>query len=68
MSLEKRLKFESDTYNGCGDVLLMFINLNDVFIVNINGANNRCIIDRICKSDALNILKNFDLTEKTRVL
>ena len=68
LSLEKELKFESYVCNGCHGILLMFINFHDVFILNKNGANYRCIIDRICKSYAVNILKNSDLTEKTRVL
>ena len=68
LSLEKGLKFESYVCNGCHDILQIFINFNDVFTLHINGANYRCIIDRICKTYAVNILQNSDLTEKTRAL
>ena len=36
----------------------------DVVILNINGADYRCIINGNCKSDALNLLRNDNLTNK----
>ena len=35
-------------------------------ILNIYGIDHRCIIKRISKSDALNSLKNADLSEKKK--
>ena len=40
----------------------MPINLNDITILSINGADYHCIIDGISKSDAINLIKNADLT------
>ena len=37
---------------------MMPINLNDITILSINGADYRYIINGIRKSDALNLLKN----------
>ena len=44
----------------------MSINLNDIAILRLNGADYRCIIEGISKSDAVNLLKNADLTKKGR--
>ena len=49
--------FQQFVCNGCHGVLMMSINLNDIAISNINGADYRCIINGVSKSDALNLLK-----------
>ena len=51
--------------NGCHDLLMMFTNLNDIAILNISGADYHCNINEISKSDAVNLLQNADLTEKS---
>ena len=51
--------FQRYICNGCHDVLMMSINLNDIAILNLNGADYRCIIDGISKSDAINVLKKM---------
>ena len=43
---------------------MMSINLNDIAILNISAADYRCIINGISKRDALNLLKNANLTKK----
>ena len=40
------------------------MNLSDVAILNIKGSDYRCIISRISKSEAINLMQNADLTEK----
>ena len=47
-------------------VLMMFMNLSDIAFLNINGADYRCIIKGISKSEAINLLHNYDLTEKVK--
>ena len=37
-------------------------------ILNIYGIDHRCIIKRISKSDALNSLKNADLSETKKII
>ena len=46
----------------------MSTNLVDIAILNINGANHRCIISGISKSKAVDLLQNADLDEKTGTL
>ena len=42
---------------------MMSINLNNIAILNINGADFCCIIIGISISDALNLLKKVDLAK-----
>ena len=42
--------------------------LNDIAISNIKGADYCCIISGISKIDATNLMRNIDLTEKSRTL
>ena len=41
------------------------MNLSDIAISNINGADYRCIINEISKNEAINLLKYVDLAEKS---
>ena len=43
---------------------LMSINLVDIAILNINGADYCCIINRINKSEDIKLMQNIDLAEK----
>ena len=43
---------------------MIFINLNDIAISNIYGADYRCLITGISKSGAIDLFKNVDLSEK----
>ena len=45
---------------------MMFMNLSDISILNINNADYCCIISRISKSEAINLMRNTDLTKKSR--
>ena len=60
----KGFKFQPDVCNGCQDVFVISINLNDITILNINWADYRCIINRISRSDVVNVLQNAVLTKK----
>ena len=66
--LDKGFKFQRYVYNGCHDVLMMSIELNDIALLDINGADYHCTINEISKIDAVNSLKNVDLTEKKAIL
>ena len=48
------------------DVLMMFINLNDIAILNIRGVDYRCIINGVSKSEPTNLLQNTDLSKKVQ--
>ena len=44
------------------------MSMNDVAILNINGADYHCIISRINNSEAINLMKNVDLIDRSRIL
>ena len=47
---------------------MISINLSDIAILNIHGADHLCIVRRISKSEAINLMKNVDLTEESGTL
>ena len=66
--LNKRVKFQPDVCNGCHDLLMMPINLNDIANINIKCADYHFINTGISKSEAINLMQNIDLTERSRTL
>ena len=66
--LDKGFKFQPDVCNGCHDVLVMSMKLSNITILNINGVDYQCIIKGIGKSEAINLLRNADLAEKSGTL
>ena len=66
--LNKGFKFQANVCNGCRDLLMMSMNLSDIAILNIKGADYCYIISRINKSEAINLMQNIDLTEKNGIL
>ena len=57
----KEFKFYPDVFNVCHDVLIIPMNLSYPVSLYFNGANFCYIISKI---EVINLLKNFDLTEK----
>ena len=47
---------------------MMSINLSDIAILNIKDCDYRCIISLISKNEAIKLLQNGDLAEKSRIL
>ena len=66
--LNYSFKFQPNVCNRCHDLLMMSINLSDIAILNIKGSDYRCIISLISKNEAINLMQNADLNEKTRTL
>ena len=62
--LNKRLKFQPNVCNKCHDLLIMSMNLIDIAILNIKGADYCCIISGIIKCEVINLIQDIDLTEK----
>ena len=54
--------------NRCHDLLMMSMTLSDIYILNIKNADYCCIINGISKSEAIKLLQNIDLTEKSGTL
>ena len=47
---------------------MMFINLSNIAILNIKGSDYRCIISLIRRNEAITLIQNADLTEKSGTL
>ena len=41
-----------------------FYDISDIVILNIKDADYRCIINRITKNEAINLIQNIDLIKK----
>ena len=62
--LNKGFKFQQNICYRCHDLLMMSMNLHNIAILNIKGADYRCIISGISKPEAINLMQNADLTKK----
>ena len=63
-----RFRFQQNACNRCHDLLIMSMNLSVISILNIKGSNYCCIIGLISKNEAINPMKNANLTEKNETL
>ena len=66
--LNKAFKFQSYVCNGWHGLLIMSMSLSGIAILSIKGSDNLCIISGISKSEAINLMQNIDLTEKSGTL
>ena len=66
--LNKGFMFQSYVCNKCHDLLMMSINLRDNAILNIKGSDYRCVISRISKGEAINVMQIIDLAGKSGTL
>ena len=44
------------------------MNLNDIAILNMSGVDYGCVINRISKSEAINLIRNIDLSKRSGTL
>ena len=61
-------KFQPNVCNRCHGLLMMSINLSNIAILKIKGSGYCCIISLISKNEAIKLMQNTDLTEKSRAL
>ena len=66
--LNYSFKFQPNVCNRCHNLLTMSINLCDIAILNIKGFDYCCIISLISKNEAINLMQNGDLIEKSGTL
>ena len=66
--LNYSFKFQPNVCNRCHDLLMMSVNLSDIAILNIKGSVYCYIISLINKNEAISLLENADLTEKSGTL
>ena len=63
--LNYSLKFQPNVCNRCHDLLMMSVKLSEIAILKIKSSDYRCIISLISKNEAIKLLQNADLTEKS---
>ena len=61
--LDKWFKFHLDVCMSCHTVLIMSMKLSDIALL-----DNRYVISGISKSEAINLMQDIDLTEKSETL
>ena len=66
--LDTGFKFQPDVCSTCHDLLMMSMNLSDIAILSIKGADYCCIISGISINEAVNLLQKADLKEKSGTL
>ena len=66
--LSNGFKFQTNFCNRCHNLLVMSITLSDIAILNIISCDCLCIISGVRISDAINLIKDIFLTEKSRTL
>ena len=60
--------FQPNVCNSCHDLLLMPVNFSDVALLNNKGSGYCCIFKLISRNEAINLMQNADLTEKSGTL
>ena len=66
--LNYSFKFQQNVCNRCHDLLMMSVSLSDITILNIKDSDCHCIISLISKNEAISLMQNADLTEKSETL
>ena len=66
--LNNSFKFQPNVCNKYQDLLMLSVNLSDSAILNIRVSNYHCFISFISKNEAIDLLQNADLTEKSGTL
>ena len=54
--LDKGFKFQPDGCNGCHDILMISMTLSNIAVLNIHSFDYRFIMNRISKSEVVNLL------------
>ena len=65
-SLNIGFKFQPNVCNRCHDLLMMSMNLSNIYILSIKGADYRGIISGISKTETIDLIQNIDLSGKKR--
>ena len=52
-----RFKYKDSVWNDCHDLSMQYVNISDIAIIIVKGANYLCIIHGISKSEANNFLE-----------
>ena len=52
-------KFQDYVCNGCHDLIMLRVNINDIAIITIKNDDYRCIIHNISKSETISLFKKI---------
>ena len=66
--LDKQFNLQPHVCNGSNDLLMMYMNLNNIAIFNNKDSDYCCIISGISNGEAINSMQNIDMIEKSRTL
>ena len=66
--LDKKIKYEPYLCNGCHDLMQKAMNFIDVAVTCVKGSDYRIHFWYLSKNDAINIMKNSNLNEKSGLL
>ena len=62
--LDKGFTFQTNVSNGCHDLLMMSMNLNNIANLTIHGGDYCSIISRISKNEVVSLFQKAELNEK----
>ena len=57
-------KFQDSVCNGCHDLTILCLNISDIVIITVKNIDYHCIIHRISKSEAINLLETSVLEDR----
>ena len=57
-------EFKDSVCNGCHDLTILSVNISDIAIIAVKNVDYRCIIHKISKSEAINLLSNSVLKNR----
>ena len=66
--LDENFKLEPYLWNDCHGLMQKAMNFNDVAIFSVKGSDKRIQFWYLSKNDAINIMKNSNINEKSRSL
>ena len=66
--LDKNFNYQTHLCNGCHDLMQKAMSCNDVAVVSFKGSDYRIHFWYMSKSDAISLMHNFNLNEKTDTL
>ena len=57
-------KFQDSVCNGCNDLAMIYLNISDITIITVKNVDYCCIIHKICKFEAINLMESAVLENR----
>ena len=58
------VEFQDSAGNGCHDLIMLSVNISDIVVIPSKNVDYRCIMHKISKFEAINILENSVLEDR----